>query len=100
MKKMTEERKNKMKINLGMVFVYACGLFTAHTLTKMVYQQKLNNHKYNSEKFEHFMFGEKDKDNEIIHGLKRKNNLLEMKMRQYERDNELRKEIEEIGREN
>ena len=98
MKKMTEERKNKMKVNAALGFVWACGLFTAHTLTKIVYKQKLNDLEYNSEKFEHFMFEEKDKDNEIIHSLERKNNLLEMKMRQYERDNELRKEIEKIGR--
>lgn len=43
MKKMTNnERNNKRKMNAALVFVWALGLFTAHTLTKLYYKKELN----------------------------------------------------------
>lgn len=96
MKNNNEERKNKMKVNAALGFVWVCGLFTAHTLTKLYYKQQINDMGDNNDKFELFLRREREKDHELIHELRHKNNLLEMKMRQYERDNKLRKELEDI----
>lgn len=96
MKKNNEERKNKTTMNIALGIVWGLGLFTAHTMTKMLYKQKLNDLEYNSEKFEHFLFGEREKDIETIGILRRENSCLRSQLKYHERSEKLRKELEDI----
>lgn len=91
-----EERNNKRKMNIALGIIYGLGLFTAHSLTKLHYKQQINDIQYNHDKFEHFMFGQREKDLDFIGKLKLKNTCLESKLRDYERNEKLRKELEEI----
>lgn len=87
-----EERKNKRKMNASLAIVWGLGLFTAHTITKLHYKQKLNDLEYNSEKIEHFLFGEREKDIETIGVLRRENICLRSQLKDHERNEKLRKD--------